>query len=138
VAQLESELGVLLRRARAISAMIAHEVHPDVEPAVYGLLVRLAKTGGARVTDLAGYFGVGKSTVSRQLAGLEELGLVERVPDPDDARAAEVRLTAEGARRLDRAQSARRDRFRAELAEWPERDVRQLAALLRRYNERGM
>ncbi|MYT08388.1 MarR family transcriptional regulator, partial [Streptomyces sp. SID5470] len=37
---LERELTVLLRRARANQGEMAREVHPDLESAAYGLLVR--------------------------------------------------------------------------------------------------
>ncbi|MDG4864635.1 MarR family transcriptional regulator, partial [Streptomyces sp. T-3] len=93
---LERELTVFLRRARASSGEMAREVHPELEPAAYGLLVRLEEAGPQRATELAGYIGVGKATMSRQLRALEELGLVARTPDPMDGRAALLRLTEEG------------------------------------------
>lgn len=84
---LERELAVFLRRARASSGEMAREVHPELEAAAYGLLVRLESAGRQRATDLAAYFGVGKATMSRQLRALEALGLVAREPDPADGRA---------------------------------------------------
>ena len=135
VEALELELAVLLRRARAFSTQIAREVHPDLEPGAYGLLVRLAATGGERLTDLAAAFGVGKPTVSRQVAVLERLRLLERTPDPVDARAQVLRLTSGGAARLESARSARRARFRSLLARWTDSDVESLARLLHQFNE---
>ncbi|NDZ88376.1 MarR family transcriptional regulator, partial [Streptomyces sp. SID10115] len=79
---LERELSLLLRRARASSGEMARQVHPDLEPAAYGLLVCLDDSGPQRATDLAAFIGVGKATMSRQLRALEELGLVAREPDP--------------------------------------------------------
>ena len=134
VEQLEHELGVLLRRARSFSGQIAREVHPDLEPGAYAILVRLAETGGTRLTDLADWFGVGKPTVSRQVAVLERLALVARTADPGDARAQVIRLTDLGADRLGTARAGRRDRFRALLGTWPQDDVRSLAGLLHRFN----
>ena len=131
---LERELGVLMRRARSFSGQLAREVHPDLEPGAYAILVRLADTGGARLTDLAGWFGVGKPTMSRQVAVLERLDLVGRVEDPDDARAQVLSLTDLGSRRLGAARTARRDRFRALLGAWPDADVRTLGDLLHRFN----
>ena len=93
---LERELTVLLRRARAKSGEMAREVHPDLESAAYGLLVRLDEAGRQRATELAAYFGVGKATMTRQLRALEDLGLVAREPDPADGRAWLVHLTEEG------------------------------------------
>lgn len=131
---LERELGVLLRRARGTWGQLAREVHPDLEPAAYGILTRLADAGDARLTDLAAWFGVGKPTMSRQVAELERLELIERAPDPDDARAQRVSLTTEGAARVGRARRARNAHFRQRLAAWPADDVRALADLLHRLN----
>ncbi|GAB4069131.1 MarR family transcriptional regulator [Angustibacter speluncae] len=131
---LERELGVLLRRARGTWGQLAREVHPDLEPAAYGILARIADAGDARLTDLAAWFGVGKPTMSRQVSQLERLELIERTPDPDDARAQRVGLTAEGAERVSRARRARNAHFRERLAAWPASDVRALADLLHRLN----
>ncbi len=51
---------------------------------------------GTRVTDLAERLGVTKQAVSQLVDDLEALGVVERVPDPDDARARRVTFTALG------------------------------------------
>ncbi len=131
---LEREITVLYRRARASSGEMARQVHPDLEPAAYGLLVRLEEAGEERATELAAYFGVGKATMSRQLRALEELGLVSRDPDPADGRAFLVRLTAEGRSRFTRVRDARRAGYRSRLASWDHADVRELARLLGRLN----
>ncbi|WP_042507671.1 MULTISPECIES: MarR family winged helix-turn-helix transcriptional regulator [Streptomycetaceae] len=131
---LEREITVFYRRARASSGEMARQVHPELEPAAYGLLVRLEETGPERATELAAYFGVGKATMSRQLRALEQLGLVAREPDPADGRAFLLRLTDEGHHRLGRVREARRARYWRQLAEWDPRDVRELARLLHRLN----
>jgi DNA-binding MarR family transcriptional regulator len=134
---LERELAVFLRRARASSGEMAREVHPELEPAAYGLLVRLEEAGEQRATALAGYFGVGKATMSRQLRALEELGLVTREPDPADGRASLVRLTGEGRARFRRVRDARRDRYVRKLAGWDRGEVAELARLLHQLNKRA-
>jgi DNA-binding MarR family transcriptional regulator len=130
----EHELGVLLRRAAALSAGMMREVHRELDPAAYGLLIGLYDRAPVRPTELAAYFGVGKATISRQLKVLEGLGLVERRADPADRRAHLLALTGEGRRRLDTVRAARRERFHALLDRWPEEDVRTLAAMLARFN----
>ncbi|MEU6255013.1 MarR family transcriptional regulator [Streptomyces sp. NPDC047043] len=134
---LERELTVLLRRARANQGEMAREVHPDLESAAYGLLVRLDECGSQRATELAAYIGVGKATMSRQLRALEDLGLVAREPDPADGRAWLVALTKEGHDRVSRVREARRARYAGRLADWDQREVAELARLLQRLN-RGM
>ncbi|WP_353557810.1 MarR family transcriptional regulator [Paraburkholderia terrae] len=51
---------------------------------------------GTRATEIARKAGVTKQFVGELVGQLEELGLVERVPDPDDRRARIVRFTPEG------------------------------------------
>ncbi|MBU7596454.1 MarR family transcriptional regulator [Streptomyces sp. P38-E01] len=131
---LERELSVFLRRARAASGGLAREVHPELEPAAYGLMMRLDDAGAQRATDLAAFFGVGKATMSRQLRALEGLGLVVRAPDPDDGRASLVELTEEGRARFTVVRQARRETFVARLAGWDRGDVAELARLLHRFN----
>ncbi|MFC4032473.1 MarR family winged helix-turn-helix transcriptional regulator [Streptomyces polygonati] len=131
---LERELSVLFRRARAASGELARAVHPELEPAAYGLLVRLAEAEPERATDLAGYFGVGKATMSRQLRALEELGLVAREPDPADGRAFLMRLTAEGRGRFTDVRTARRERYLRQLAAWDNAEIAELSRLLHRLN----
>ncbi|ALO11013.1 Transcriptional regulator, MarR family [Streptomyces venezuelae] len=134
---LERELAVFLRRARAQSGEMAREVHPELEPAAYGLFVRLDDAGPQRATELAGYFGVGKATMSRQLRALEMLGLVVRDPDPADGRASLVRLTEEGRDRFRHVRDARRERYVRKLVDWDRAEVAELARLLHHFNVRS-
>lgn len=131
---LERELAVFLRRARATSREVAREVHSDLEPSAYGLLVRLAEVGPQRATDLAAYFGIGKATMSRQIHALDTLGLIARTPDPDDGRASQLQLTREGRERFNRVRSARRSQYARKLAAWERGEMGELARLLHRLN----
>ena len=131
---LERELTFLFRRARANQGEMAREVHPDLESAAYGLLVRLDEYGRQRATELAAYIGVGKATMSRQLRALEDLGLIAREPDPADGRAWLVDLTDEGRRRVAHVREARRARYVSQLSHWDRREVAELARLIHQLN----
>jgi DNA-binding MarR family transcriptional regulator len=135
--RLEREIALLLRRSRAISARLAAELHPDLDGAAYGLLALLQDTGPLRASDLVARLGLDKSTVSRQLAKLVDLGLVERVADPDDGRAQVLSPSAEGSARLTRIREVRRSRWEADMADWPAEDVAALGQLLGRLNRIG-
>jgi DNA-binding MarR family transcriptional regulator len=136
----ERELTRLLRRARVALGSYAAKVHPEVDLAAYTLLLAVrdgvAEVGGGpvRAADLATRLGLHKSTLSRGLAQLETLGLVERQPDPSDARARLVALSADGARRLNQVTSERRARLSAVLDRWDAADMETLARLLDRLN----
>jgi DNA-binding MarR family transcriptional regulator len=135
--ELEREVGLLLRRSRAISTRLAAELHPELDGAAYGLLALLQDAGPLRASDLVVRLGLDKSTVSRQLSTLVGLGLIDREADPGDGRAQVLRTSAEGAARLARIREARRARWESDLAGWPVQDVATLAALLARFNRLG-
>ncbi len=132
--EVERELAVLLRRARAWSRDVATEVHPDLQPAAYALLARVDEVGSVRASDLGTYFGIDKGAISRQVALLERVGLVIREPDPDDGRAQRLVVTDEGRKRIEDARNGRRRLVREQLDQWPAEDVATLARLLGRYN----
>jgi DNA-binding MarR family transcriptional regulator len=135
--QLEREIGLLLRRSRAISARLAGELHPDLDGAAYGLLSLLQDTGPLRASDLVARLGLDKSTVSRQLAHLVDLGLVDRAADPVDGRAQVLTPSSEGSTRLARIRDVRRARWERDMSDWPSSDVATLADLLHRLNRLG-
>jgi DNA-binding MarR family transcriptional regulator len=132
--RLEREIALLLRRARAISTRLAGELHPELDGAAYGLLALLQDAGPLRASDLVARLGLDKSTVSRQVANLVDLGLVDRAADPVDGRAQVLTPSAEGTARLARVRDSRRARWEADLNDWPAEDVAALAELLGRLN----
>ncbi|SEP02059.1 MarR family winged helix-turn-helix transcriptional regulator [Trujillonella endophytica] len=133
----EREIGLLLRRSRAMSTRLARELHPDLDGAAYGLLALLADAGPLRATDLVVRLGLDKSTVSRQVSSLVDLGLVSREADPTDGRAQVLTPSAEGARQLTAIREARRARWEEDLSHWPVADVARLGELLGRFNRLG-
>lgn len=133
--ELEEQLSLLWRRSRSNALKVARQVHPDMEPSAYGILAILQRTGDMRLTDLAAEIGVGKPSISRQIAGLESLGLVCKHAHPDDGRAQAISLTDVGRKQLAVAQDARRARFHEVLGDWPAADVELLGRLLGRLND---
>jgi DNA-binding MarR family transcriptional regulator len=131
---LELELRLIVRRAQSSSAWFASLVHPELDASAYPLLAHISMNPGTRGSDLAMHFGVGRATVSRQLARLEELGLISREVDPDDTRGQLISLTAMGEASFSRARESRVNAFRDSLTDWSEDDVQLLADLLHRYS----
>jgi len=87
------------------------------------------------VNDMAARLYLDKSTASRIVSGLEGLGLVTKVPDPEDGRARRLRATEEGARshaEIETELTAEYERLRAE--ETPE-GRRGLVAVLERLGD---
>jgi DNA-binding MarR family transcriptional regulator len=129
---LEGVLGDLVRSQRARARKMAQDLHQRLEPATYPLIVVLGRTGPQRLSSLVKMLELDKSTLSRQVDAAVRAGLVERVPDPDDARARLVALTDEGRARFTEQYEHRLRRWRASLEDWAPGDVRELTRLLRR------
>lgn len=60
------------------------------------LLGTIEDRGEARISDLAELDHCSQPTMTTQVRRLEEAGLVARRPDPDDARAVRIAMTAKG------------------------------------------
>ena len=132
VDRLTTSVSQLLRTGRHVSVRAAGHLYGDLPPFGWGLMVPLERDGDQRCSALAAHAGVDVSVASRQLAVLERLGYVERRPDPQDGRAALLRLTDGGADALTAARTLRSDWALTALAGWDEADARQLSGLLDR------
>jgi DNA-binding MarR family transcriptional regulator len=97
------------------------------------LVRRLADAGPLRLSEVALQMGLDLSTVSRLVAHLESMGLVERRPDEHDRRASLLSLSQRGRLVSEQVCEARRELFIQILSEWDERDVRRFAALVGRF-----
>ena len=112
--EIGSQLVRLVRLLERVQAQYQAE-HPDaVERAAYHLLAHLVQDGPRRASALAEAVHSDPSTVSRQVAGLVQLGYVERTADPEDGRATLLAATDEGRRVFEENRQAR-NRSLAEL-----------------------
>ena len=74
-------------------------------------------------------------TVSRQIARLEELGLVTRRPGAADKRVREAVITPVGKQATDALDAAREEMALAMFEDWTRKDFDDLARLMRRLAE---
>lgn len=127
--RLEGALSALVRQV--VSVRLDDDGTP-VERTSYALLSSLREDGPQRLSTLAEVVRLDRSTVSRQLAALEQRGLVERRPDGHDRRSHLLALTEDGQQILQATRARRQRWLRDALVEWPERDRVRLAELLER------
>jgi DNA-binding MarR family transcriptional regulator len=97
----------LLRHAARLSRWANRTADMPLPWSTARTLSLVEELGPARVTTLAEADEVSQPTMTNQLQRLEADGLVSRVPDPADARAALVSLTAAGADALAATRRAR-------------------------------
>jgi DNA-binding MarR family transcriptional regulator len=112
--------------------ILLKEAGASLDRALFPLLVRIGASDSLNVAELAEQVGRDHSTVSRQTAKLESLGLVARRASKLDQRAKEAVITADGRRLVQAITKARRRLFDRLLADWSVADVQALARLNRR------
>ena len=101
-----------------------------LDRALFPLLTRIGAYGPIGAVELASLTGRDHSTVSRQTAKLEELGLVERTRSTSDGRIRLLQPSATGRRMLAEFARTRRTLMENYFGNWNEQERRQLLRLL--------
>ncbi len=135
ITELETELADFWRRGRIRTRDRTHAIDPRLDPSCYPLLTVLYRNDSLGMSELVTRLALDKSTVTRQIDALVRVDLVERHPDPADARARRVALTANGRRRVDAVVAAAVADWRTRLSQWDPEDIRTLTTLLRRLSD---
>jgi DNA-binding MarR family transcriptional regulator len=112
---------------------LLREAGVALDRALFPLLVILGARGALGVAELADQVGRDHTTVSRQLAKLESLALIERYESDEDRRRRAAQLTDEGRNVVHAITLARRRLLSKALADWSEADLTALASLGRRF-----
>jgi len=132
-------LGELLARtARAIHLQARERLAPiGLTPAAARALGTLARNGEPmRMSDLAARLHVVPRSATTVVDALEEAGLIERRPDPEDRRSTLVHLTARGRERVHELRAARIEAGDELLSPLTEAERAQLRTLLEKLDTR--
>jgi len=103
-----------------------------LDRALFPLLARMGVMGPVGAVELAGIVGRDHSTVSRQLAKLEALGLIERSPSGTDGRVSLLQPSKTGKRMIATFARTRRKLMEEHFRDWSEDEREQLIRLLRK------
>ncbi|QRY64843.1 winged helix-turn-helix transcriptional regulator (plasmid) [Ensifer sp. PDNC004] len=114
---------------------LVREAGISLDRALFRLLVAIERLGPIGVVDLAERIGLDYTTVSRQVAKLDGLGLVERKGSVSDRRVRQAVITPEGKRMTDKIDAARERMSQAIFEKWEEKDVADLVRLMGRFAE---
>lgn len=102
-----------------------------LERALFPLLVTIERRGPIGVVELADGVGRDYTTVSRQVARLEALELVERRSGSADKRVREAVITPRGKEATDAVDVAREKMALTLFRDWPREDFDELIRLMR-------
>lgn len=122
----------MMNRPQQDEAMV-REAGIRLDRALFPLLVNVERFGPIGVVDLADRVGRDYTTVSRQVAKLESLGLVKRRGSADDRRVREALVTPKGKAMTDRVDAARERLGREIFKTWDKQDLDDLSRLMRKF-----
>lgn len=105
----------------------------QLDRALFPLLIQIGRFGPLGVVELADRAGRDYTTVSRQVAKLEELGLAQRQKNARDKRVNEAVITAAGKVMTDKIDAARTQIYQQLFADWPAEERAELTRLLQRF-----
>lgn len=120
---------MITRRANARARQLAE----PLSLVEHSLLRFIADTPGTRATDIAEAFELNRSTVSRQVGTLLDLGYAA-YDDAEAGRGRVLGLTDLGRERLEASAAVHRDAVNDRLTGWSEEQISSFAAALERYN----
>ena len=112
---------------------LVREAGIPLDRALFPLLVSIERFGPIGVVEVADRVGRDYTTVSRQVAKLESLGLVERQGSVEDRRVREAIVTSKGKAMTDLVDAARERIGRAIFATWDTDDIDELVRLTRKF-----
>jgi DNA-binding MarR family transcriptional regulator len=122
----------VMNRPQNDEAMIKAAAIP-LDRALFPLLVGIERFGPIGVVELADRVGRDYTTVSRQVAKLESLGLAQRRASAADRRVREAVVTRKGKTMTDAVDAARDRMGRAIFEKWDARQMDELVRLMRKF-----
>lgn len=105
----------------------------SLDRALFPLLVRLSATPAMSIAQLAEQAGRDPSTISRQIAKLEQRGFVNRPSTQEDMRVRAASITRAGAHAVTAITNARRKLLGELIHDWPAAERDMFPVLLRKF-----
>lgn len=117
---------------RTLEALNRKRKYP-IERAHYLLLLQL-NDAPLSIGELATQLLLDNSTVTRQINAMLKNGLIEKVPNPNDARSTLVWITLHGQQLVSEMHQLRIERLSKTLSLWEDEEIQALADLMSRFD----
>ena len=134
IRDIAAEFAAVFAFARSRWAGHAQNVHPELKGVGLMVLQTVTRHGPIAATEVGQILDTDKATISRQVAKLRELGLIEITPDECDKRVQLLSLSDEGVVAIAELRGRIGADYRERFAGWSEADLEDLRALLHRFN----
>lgn len=116
----------IVRTARRLRQEAAGAGGSELTPTAASALATVERHGPLTPSELAEIERVKRPTATRTLRVLEQAGLVDRAPDPDDGRSALIAVNAAGRERLRRLRGRKNAYLARRMRDLPAGDVETL------------
>ncbi|MBY5690508.1 winged helix-turn-helix transcriptional regulator [Rhizobium leguminosarum] len=126
------DIVTLMNQPQRDEAMV-REAGIALDRALFPLLVGIERRGPIGIVELAAGVGRDYTTVSRQVAKLESLGLAERRQSAADRRVNEAVVTPKGKAMTDKIDAARERIALTVFASWDQGEINDLVRLMRKF-----
>lgn len=130
ITALESEFGELITHFHRVVIENANRLSAGMLPSAYKAFTTIVRYESSTASTLAEVLMMDKGQLSRTVRELEELGLIQRAPDPADGRSTLLSPTEDGLRRLAEARRPLEGALLRTLGAWELDDIHTLTTLL--------
>ena len=134
IAEIISEFSEVFAFARTRWTRYAEEVHADLRGVGMMVLQLVLRKGPVTATGISQMLDMDKAMVSRQVAKLRELGLVDAEPAAEDRRVMLLTASAEARRLLDGIRERWAEAYHERFGGWSVEDLELLRDVLHRFN----
>lgn len=132
--QLGEQLHALIGASHALHVKAAERFDPSVQPAAFHLVRWLYSYGPASAAALAEATAMDRSSISRLVKSLQQLGYVHKANSPKDGRGVLLSLTEVGHRKTMLALQEKGAAYYERIAAWDEDRLEAFIRLLRQFN----
>ncbi|SHK90310.1 DNA-binding transcriptional regulator, MarR family [Anaerocolumna jejuensis DSM 15929] len=134
---LGEQLNALISASHALNVRTAALFDSTLQPAAFLIVRWLLSYGPATATTLAESTAMDRSSVSRLVAQLKQLGYVQSETSPEDRRGVIISLTEAGREKASNAIKEKEKEFYKRISTWENSDLETFIDLLRSFNVNG-
>ncbi|WP_449283299.1 MarR family winged helix-turn-helix transcriptional regulator [Leucobacter sp.] len=134
IAGIISEFSEIFASARTRWVRYAEEVHPDLNGGGIMVLQIVLRKGPVTATGLSQMLGMDKAMVSRHIAKLRELELIETEAAPEDRRVILLTVSERARRLMERIRERWAHSYHERFEDWSLESLEQLRDGLHRFN----
>lgn len=134
IPEIIAEFSQVFAAAKSRWARYAEEVHPELRGPGMMILQTILRRGPITATGLGSMLDMDKAMVSRQVAKLRGLGLVDAKEAESDRRVTLLTASPAAQAAIEELQARTAEEYSARFAEWSDKDLAELHRLLHRFN----